>query len=331
MPVRRLARRAPPAPPAPPARLARPRAPRTGAGHSLIGGRGRARLRRAARGRARDAVTSASLTTRPASELVLAFVSANGPARKAESVTALTGAGLKWKLAIRADKEAGTAEVWEAHTTAILRKVKVTARLHFAGYNGSITIASFSGTGSALGAHVAASKPVLSHTGTASTALQFDGQYSDAESGYLYLQARYYDPSTGQFLSLDPAVDLTGEPYGYAADNPLNASDPTGLSWWSPLTWNKTLRTVVGTAATVVGLGLAVVGALTTCGGGDEHTFECEILIGGVAAALAPFLLAGTVAAMLGAVLGGVLTGVQEIYDAAKQLTARPPQTTVVC
>ena len=32
-----------------------------------------------------------------------------------------------------------------------------------------------------------------------------------------------------QFLSRDPLVDVTGQPYAYAADDPLNATDPTGL------------------------------------------------------------------------------------------------------
>ena len=47
-----------------------------------------------------------------------------------------------------------------------------------------------------------------------------------------YLQARYYDPTTAQFLSLDPAVDSTLSPYAYVAGNPLNATDPSGLDPW---------------------------------------------------------------------------------------------------
>jgi RHS repeat-associated protein len=70
---------------------------------------------------------------------------------------------------------------------------------------------------------------VAKHTGTATTALQYDGQYTDAETGYQYLRARYYDPSTGQFLTRDPLVSFTGSPYGYAIGNPLNNADPTGL------------------------------------------------------------------------------------------------------
>ena len=40
---------------------------------------------------------------------------------------------------------------------------------------------------------------------------------------------RYYDPITAQFLSVDPLVDQTGQPYSYAGDNPINGSDPVGL------------------------------------------------------------------------------------------------------
>jgi len=44
------------------------------------------------------------------------------------------------------------------------------------------------------------------------------------------LVGRYYDPATGQFLSVDPMVDETGQPYAYAGDDPVNASDPSGLA-----------------------------------------------------------------------------------------------------
>jgi len=38
--------------------------------------------------------------------------------------------------------------------------------------------------------------------------------YTDAETGFVYLRARYYDPTTGQFISRDPLVALTGSAYG---------------------------------------------------------------------------------------------------------------------
>ena len=41
--------------------------------------------------------------------------------------------------------------------------------------------------------------------------------------------ARYYDPATGQFLTVDPKVATTLSPYGYVEGDPLNSEDPTGL------------------------------------------------------------------------------------------------------
>jgi hypothetical protein len=40
---------------------------------------------------------------------------------------------------------------------------------------------------------------------------------------------RYYDPATDQFLSVDPDVAETGQPYVFTGDDPLNATDPNGL------------------------------------------------------------------------------------------------------
>lgn len=70
---------------------------------------------------------------------------------------------------------------------------------------------------------------VTSHTGSASTNLQYDAQYVDSETGFEYVRARYYDPSTGQFLTVDPLSIATRTTYTYAADTPVNASDPSGL------------------------------------------------------------------------------------------------------
>ena len=40
---------------------------------------------------------------------------------------------------------------------------------------------------------------------------------------------RYYVPATDQFLSIDPDVQTTDEPYVFTNDDPLNATDPLGL------------------------------------------------------------------------------------------------------
>ncbi len=42
--------------------------------------------------------------------------------------------------------------------------------------------------------------------------------------------ARYYDPATAQFLTVDPEVATTLSPYGYVQGNPLNSTDDSGLT-----------------------------------------------------------------------------------------------------
>jgi RHS repeat-associated protein len=68
-----------------------------------------------------------------------------------------------------------------------------------------------------------------SHTGSASTSLQFAGEFNDPETGFYYLRTRYYDPTTGQFASVDAVAPSTREPYAYVNDSPLNGTDPSGL------------------------------------------------------------------------------------------------------
>jgi RHS repeat-associated protein len=67
------------------------------------------------------------------------------------------------------------------------------------------------------------------HTGTVATPLDYDGQYTSSDTGLIYLRARVYDPSTAQFLTVDPAGPITRAPYTYAGNNPLNGRDNSGL------------------------------------------------------------------------------------------------------
>ncbi|MET9246178.1 DUF5615 family PIN-like protein [Nonomuraea sp. NPDC003709] len=61
----------------------------------------------------------------------------------------------------------------------------------------------------------------------------FLGKVEDSATGLNYLSARYYDPAIAKFVSTDPLLDLTKpqwtNPYSYAGNNPVGASDPTGL------------------------------------------------------------------------------------------------------
>ncbi|WP_406629939.1 RHS repeat-associated core domain-containing protein [Amycolatopsis sp. WGS_07] len=64
----------------------------------------------------------------------------------------------------------------------------------------------------------------------APTPLRFPGQYADAESGLYYNVYRYYDPSTGRYLSQDPlGLAPAANPVAYVG-NPLAACDPLGLA-----------------------------------------------------------------------------------------------------
>jgi RHS repeat-associated protein len=63
---------------------------------------------------------------------------------------------------------------------------------------------------------------------TSHTPFGYAGAYTDPD-GLLYLINRYYNPATGQFLSVDPDVAATGQPYAYAGGDPVDNTDPAGL------------------------------------------------------------------------------------------------------
>ena len=62
----------------------------------------------------------------------------------------------------------------------------------------------------------------------------YTGQEMDPETGLIYYQFRYYDPSLRRFLSPDnstpkgPSVSQTYNRYAYVQNNPINFNDPTG-------------------------------------------------------------------------------------------------------
>jgi RHS repeat-associated protein len=60
------------------------------------------------------------------------------------------------------------------------------------------------------------------------TPFGFQGGYTDP-SNLIYYVDRYYDPATDQFISVDPDVGATGQPYAFTGDDPINGNDPLGL------------------------------------------------------------------------------------------------------
>jgi RHS repeat-associated protein len=96
-----------------------------------------------------------------------------------------------------------------------------------------------------------------SGTGQVTIPFGYAGAYTDGESSLIYLRARYYDPKTAQFLTKDPGFASTGQAYAYAADNPVNLTDPSGagpFAWvWNGAKWVWGQVTSVFSPGTVVG------------------------------------------------------------------------------
>jgi RHS repeat-associated protein len=75
---------------------------------------------------------------------------------------------------------------------------------------------------------------VVSTSGSTSTPFGYASEYRDTETGFLYLRARYYDPASQQFLTVDPLLAATEQAYTYAGGSPTNATDPAGLDFDIP-------------------------------------------------------------------------------------------------
>lgn len=62
---------------------------------------------------------------------------------------------------------------------------------------------------------------------------RYCGEYFDAETGTIYLRARYYDPAIGRFISRDSYAGRKSDPlslnlYTYCINNPIRYADPSG-------------------------------------------------------------------------------------------------------
>lgn len=71
---------------------------------------------------------------------------------------------------------------------------------------------------------------LLSSTGSVVNPFRFTARESDSESGLYFYRARYYDQSTGRFLSEDPSrINGDIDFYRYSYNSPTNYTDPFGL------------------------------------------------------------------------------------------------------
>ena len=104
--------------------------------------------------------------------------------------------------------------------------------------------------------------------------LRYRGYYYDNETGFYYLQSRYYDPANRRFMnadtysSTDPGDTIGCNMFAYCGNNPVMRNDYSGDAWWH---W------VVATVA-VVGLAVA---SVVTCGGAAAAAMTATALISG--------------------------------------------------
>ena len=75
---------------------------------------------------------------------------------------------------------------------------------------------------------------------------RYRGYVYDWETGFYYLQSRYYDPTVGRFISVDVFLStgqgvLGHNAYSYCGDNPVSRIDCNGASWEDFWEWLKSL------------------------------------------------------------------------------------------
>ncbi len=72
--------------------------------------------------------------------------------------------------------------------------------------------------------------------------LRYRGYYYDSETGFYYLQSRYYDPATRRFInadvyaSTDSSDAVSCNMFAYCCNNPVTRRDPAGM-WWGEDLW----------------------------------------------------------------------------------------------
>ncbi|MBZ0214460.1 MAG: RHS repeat-associated core domain-containing protein, partial [Nitrospirae bacterium] len=74
------------------------------------------------------------------------------------------------------------------------------------------------------------------------------GHRQDDESGLTYMRARYYEPTTGRFVSEDPAMD-GGNWFVYCGNQPVSRFDQSGRTWQDAALAVFQLSVVLGSAA----------------------------------------------------------------------------------
>jgi hypothetical protein len=115
----------------------------------------------------RGTVTTGALGATQTGDLLLAFVSSDGPSGQTATVS---GGGLSWSLVRRANTRPGTSEIWKATAPASAAATTVTSTPSRTGFDQSLTVLAFAGAGgvgASSGAGAATGAPRVTLTTTA--------------------------------------------------------------------------------------------------------------------------------------------------------------------
>ena len=154
---------------------------------------------------------------------------------------------------------------------------------------------------------------------------RYRGYVYDEETGFYYLQSRYYNPEVGRFISSDVLLStgqgvLGHNAYAYCGNNPIVREDTQGNLW-------GLIAAAVGavTGAVVGAVTGAVTGAITALASGSDFG---ETVVAGIASGAAAGAITGVAVGIASDVVsvgiaativigGGVLSGVaSELIDA---------------
>ena len=100
--------------------------------------------------------------------------------------------------------------------------------------------------------------------------LRYRGYYYDAETGFYYLQSRYYDPAICRFINADAYATtnagsfLSCNMFAYCGNNPVNRADQSGTFWKEIGSFfNKVGTAIAGFAKATFGAGSSLSATIT--------------------------------------------------------------------
>ena len=135
--------------------------------------------------------------------------------------------------------------------------------------------------------------------------LRYRSYYFDAETGFYYLQSRYYDPEVYRFINADSVISGTGESpqgynlFAYCNNDPVNMRDETGH-------WPKWATKLIAAVAVVAVVAVVAAVTVATAGAG---TAIAAVAVGAAKGAAIGFAVGAATGAAGGAISHRISTG----------------------